>query len=440
MWNTIKLALRQVLPENEHGLWIEPLYCEKSGERDITLAAPDRFFCSWAEDHYLELIRNTAEQVAGIPVTVKFSVSSNSKPVIVDNPQGQLRLPGTTPVVNRIRSLHPGYTFQQFMVGESNMLAHSACDSLARGDHTYGNCLFMNSGTGLGKSHLTQAVVHTVMDKAPSTRIHYLTAQQFTAEMVNSLRNRTMDKFSHKYVKSCDMLLVEDVHTLIGKNKTQEELNMVLDYLIKSGRRVILTSAVAPRKLEGLDDDFLSRMTSGLIAGIEVPDYDTRVKIIRNKAGINNLELSDELINHLARYLKGDIRKTENAILGIRARSCLLKTTPDMELVKDVLSNLVEMPLQLDGKAIRELIGCQYNVSVNDLVSRSRRRSITFPRQVAMYLTRKYTDHSLADIGALYNRDHSTVLHAIKVVTHKCSRKNDVREQVDILSRKLKKE
>jgi chromosomal replication initiator protein len=440
MWDTIKLALRQVLPENEHGLWIEPICCEEVGEHNITLSAPDRFFCSWVEDHYLELIQNTAEQVAGTQVTVNFLVSGNGEPTTAGPSRGQLRLPGTTPVVNRIRSLHPGYTFGRFMVGESNILARSACDSLARGDKTYGNFLFMNSGTGLGKSHLTQAVVRTVLDTAPSTRLNYLTAQQFTAEMVNSLKNRTMDKFSRKYVKNCDMLLVEDVHTLVGKNKTQEELNMVLDYLIKSGRRVILTSAVPPRKLEGLDDDFRSRMTSGLVAGIEAPDYGTRVKIICNKAVASNLELSDELVDYLARYLKGDIRKTESVLLGIRAKSCLLKTKPDMDMIKDALSNLMEMPRQLDGKAIRELISCQYNVSVDALTSRSRKKTITFPRQVAMYLTRKYTDHSLADIGAFYNRDHSTVLYAIKVVTRESSRKNGVREQIDILSRKLTKE
>lgn len=441
IWDEVKLALRQVLPENEHGLWIEPLDCKEVGGGDIILAAPDRFFYSWVEERYLELIKNTAEQVAGSRVKIKFLVSDSGEPIAADHPlKEQLRLPGTTPVANRIRSLHPGYTFNQFMVGESNLLARSACDSLARGDKTYGNCLFMNSGTGLGKSHLTQAVVHTVLDTAPSTRIHYLTAQQFSAEMVNSLQRRTMDKFSRKYVKDCDMLLVEDVHTLIGKSKTQEELNMVLDYLIKSGRRVILTSAVAPRKLEGLDDDFRSRMTSGLIAGIKAPDYSTRVRIIRNKAVMNNLELEDELVDYLARHLKGDIRKTESALLGIRAQSCLLKAAPDMELIKAVLSNLMEMPRQLDGKAIRELISCQYNVSVDALMSRSRKRTITFPRQVAMYLTRKYTDHSLADIGAFYNRDHSTVLHAIKVLTLECSRKNSIREQIDILSRKLKKQ
>ncbi len=439
LWETIKESLHQVLPENEYSLWIKPLSCETCGEEELKLAAPDRFFCSWIEDRYLDLIRNTAEEVSGSSLAVQLSVSGQAALALEDTRRGQLRLPGTTPHVNRIRSLHPAYTFDQFMVGESNVVARSACDALAKGDNSFGNCLFMNSSTGLGKSHLTQAVVHQVFDSAPSTRLHYLTAQQFSAEMVKNIRSKSMEQFSHKYVKNCDMLLVEDVHTLAGKNKTQEELNTVLDYLIKSGRRVILTSAVAPRKLEGLDEDFRSRMTSGLVAGIQAPEYETRARIIRHKAGNHNLELSDEMVDLLARRLKGDIRRTESALVGIRAKSCLRNGAPDMALVREVLHGLMGAPARLDGKIIRDFIGCQYNVSVEDLKSKSRKRSITFPRQIGMYLTRKFTEQSLADIGALYNRDHSTVLHAIKVITRDRTRKTAVREQIDLLCTKLKK-
>jgi chromosomal replication initiator protein len=172
---------------------------------------------------------------------------------------------------NRLRSLHPGYTFDQFMVGQSNVLARSACQAIAQDDRTFGNCLFINSTTGLGKSHLTQAVVHSVLLNAPGTKMHYLTAQQFSAEMVNGIRAKTMDQFSSKFIHSCDLLLMEDIHTLVGKNKTQEELNTILDYLIKSGKRVILTAGVAPTSLDGIDDDFKSRMTSGLVTKIEAP-------------------------------------------------------------------------------------------------------------------------------------------------------------------------
>ena len=181
-----------------------------------------------------------------------------------------------------IRSLNPRYTFDHFMVGESNPMARSACNAIASADSAFGNSLFLTSTTGLGKSHLTQAVVHQVMHNAPSTRMHYLTAQQFSAEMVKSIRENTMEQFSNRFIHSCDLLLVEDVHTLTGKTKTQEGLNNILDYLIKSGTRVVMTSAVAPHALSGLDGDFRSRMTSGLVTDIKAPEYKTRVAIIQN--------------------------------------------------------------------------------------------------------------------------------------------------------------
>lgn len=234
------------------------------------------------------------------------------------------------------------------------------------------------------------------------------------------------------------MLLVEDIHTLVGKNKTQEQLNNVLDYLIKSGKRVILTAAVTPRKLEGIDEDFKSRMTSGLVTKIDAPDYATRINIIRHKARANNLNIDDTLVDYLAQHLKGDIRKTESAIIGIKAKSCMLNSRPDKALIKEVLSELIGAQSSLNGEAIRSFIGGQYNISIEELKSRTRKRSVAFPRQIAMYLTRKYTDNSLADIGGLYNRDHSTVLHAIRVVTRDMSRNSSIKEQISLLCDKLK--
>ncbi|BCO07625.1 chromosomal replication initiator protein DnaA [Desulfolithobacter dissulfuricans] len=438
VWETVRESLQDALPESDFGLWIKPLSCRREDQQVLELVGPDRFFCAWVQERYLELIKGRLQEFGG-PSEVRLTVASEPETQLDAGAGGQLRLPGVTAPVNRIRSLHPGYTFEQFMVGESNILARSACQALADGQSTYGHCLFINSSTGLGKSHLTQAVVHKVMQTAPSTRLHYLTAQQFSAEMVQGIRSGAMDKFSSKYVQNCDMLLVEDIHTLTGKNKTQEELNTVLDYLIRSGRRVILTSAVAPRNIAGIDEDFRSRMTSGLVTHIEEPEYETRASIIRHKAAQNELELGDEVVDFLARHLRGDIRRTESALIGIRAKSCLLGTPPDLALVKEVLSAIIDRPAELSGETIRDFVGCEFKVSIEELTSRSRKRSITFPRQVAMYLTRKYTGESLADIGQLYNRDHSTVLHAIKVVTRDMSRKTSVRRQVEMLCEKLQK-
>ncbi|WP_028319271.1 chromosomal replication initiator protein DnaA [Desulfobulbus elongatus] len=438
MWNAIKKSLHSSLPESEYGLWIKPLECRLQEGQVMELAGPDRFFCAWVEDRYLELIRSAAREVGGI-AEVRLAVAENRPPSFAKGKGGQLLLPGATPPP-RLRSLHPAFTFEQFMVGESNLLARSACKALATGDPTFGNCLFMNSSTGLGKSHLTQAVVHQVLRSAPSTRLHYLTAQQFSAEMVKNIRTHSMEQFSKKFITNCDMLLVEDVHTLTGKTKTQEELNTILDYLIKSGCRVILTSALAPGKLAGLDDDFRSRMTSGLVTGIESPDYETRARIIRHKMQTHGLGTDEDLVGFMAENLHGDIRRMESAIIGIKAKSCLRGTPPDLNMVREVVFGLTGgAAAEITGESIRDLIGSQFRLSAEELRSRSRKRSIAFPRQVAMYLTRKFTDRSLADIGSIYNRDHSTVLHAIKTITRDMAQQDAVRRQVEMLCAKLKK-
>ncbi len=439
LWETVKKSLYTTLPESEYNLWIKPLSCLQENKTTLEISCPDRFFCAWVQERYLDAMQTNLRKISDPPPLISLTVAESPMHQVEENGSGQLRLPGVSRGKSSIRSLHPAYTFDQFMVGESNMLARSACSAIAAGESTFGNNLFVTSGTGLGKSHLTQAVVHQVMSTEPATRMHYLTAQQFSAEMVKGIRNNTMEHFSNKFIHGCDLLLVEDVHTLTGKTKTQEELNNVLDYLIKSGKRVILTSAVPARKLKGLDEDFRSRMTSGLVTDIEAPGYKTRVSIIRHKAAVSELVLSEDQVHFLAEKLQGDVRRIESAIIGIKAKASLHGMPPDMAILQDVLRSLVGInkKIRLSGSVIRDLIGSQYKVSVEELTSRSRKRAVTFPRQIAMYLTRKYTDESLADIGSLYNRDHSTVLYAVKVITRDIARKDSIRQQIEMLSGKL---
>ena len=437
LWPAIKASLHGTMTESEFNLWIKPLECQREDEQVLELLGPDRFFCAWVEDRYLGRMHQHAQDI-GMPRRIVVKVAENLAIIPENGHQAQLRLPGTLAAPSRLRSLHPAFTFEQFMVGESNLLARSACRALATGDMTFGNCLFMNSTTGLGKSHLTQAVVHQVLRSAPSTRLQYLTAQQFSADMVKGIRTHSMEQFSKKFIGDCDMLLVEDVHTLTGKNKTQEELNTVLDYLIKSGKRVILTSALAPSKLAGIDEDFRSRMTSGLVTGIESPDYETRAKIIRHKLQTNGLETDEDVVGFMAENLQGDIRKIESAIIGVKAKSCLLQAPLTLAMARDVVYGLIDRSPQLTCESIRDFIGQQFRLSPEELRSRSRKKSVAFPRQVAMYLTRKYTDTSLADIGCIYNRDHSTVLYAIKSITMDMTRQPSIREQIDLLCRKLR--
>ncbi len=428
-WQEIKDSLKDRVPENDYKLWIKPIECQEQSNEVLKLIGPDRFFCAWINDRYLPLIESRAKEFGYSSIILA--------PGAAPKKAKQMDLPGVRRSGSTFRSLHPGYVFDQFTTGKSNLIARSICQAIATGDTTYGNCLFINSATGLGKSHLTQAVAHSLLDKSPSSRLRYLTAQQFSAEMVRGIQARKMDTFVKKYT-SCDVLLVEDVHTLTGKSKTQEELNVILDYLLKADKRVVFTSAVKPQDIKGLDDEFRSRMSAGFVAQIDRPSYNTRSNIIRQKANNHNLPLSSDHIDIIAQSLHSDVRRIENAILGIKARADLLHDPVTTDLVKKVIYDLVGDLIKINSDSILSFICDQFKVTKDDLQSRSRQQAIAFPRQVAMYLTRKHTDLSLSNIGRIYNRDHATVLYAIKAVTKGISVKTSTRRQLELLNKKFK--
>lgn len=441
LWDAIQHAIASELPASEFDLWIKPIVCAREDAGGLILQGPDPFFCARVEQRYLGLIRQKAAELgAGDAFRCQILYNQNGQgavPVL----SGQLRLPGVAQGKARVRALHPAFTFEHFVQGQSNALAHSVCRALADNDCSYGRCLFMNSGIGLGKSHLSQAVVHQVLRTAPATRLHYLTAQQFTADMVQGLRSKSMDQFSRTYIDECDMLLLEDVHTLGGRDKTQEELNIVLDYLLKSGRRIILTSALPPDQIAGLDAECRSRMTSGIMANIQAPDFKTRMGIIRHKLAAQGFVLDNALVEYMADHLRGDVRRIESAVMGIKARSRLLQMPPDLGMIREVLGSCSEPVLSAGPTAegIRQCISTRFKVSLEELRSPSRKQSLVFPRHLAMYLTRKFTKLSLSEIGELYCRDHSTVTHAVQAITKQMASQTAVREQVHLLERILEK-
>ncbi len=438
VWEKAKTILREELDESVFNLWIDPLQCYQVQEESIHLACPDRFFSAYINRNYLELIQEHVEKVDSKKRKVLLC-EKVEKPAVRSSTKEQLRLPNIPKGGSKFRSLHPRYTFEEFMVGQSNILAQSACHSLSDSSDSIGPCLYINSSTGLGKSHLTHAVAHQVLSHSPMTRLHYLTAQQFSLEMVQNIKTNSMDIFKRKYHDNCDILLVEDVHSLTGKKKTQQEMNELLDTLIKSGKRVILTANQAPRDLVGIDDEFRSRMASGLVTSIQAPDLQTRDRIVRKKAQQHKLTLSEEYINYIAQHIKGDVRQIESALIAINAKANLQEGEVDELLVQEVVESVVGIPSILTPAMISEFVGKQFDVSVKDLQSKSRKKILTFPRQVAMYLCRKHTKESLADIGREFRRDHSTVLHSIKVVTQLTTRDISVDEQVKLLSNKLDK-
>jgi len=442
-WNDIKDLLRDRLPETVQKLWIEPISCVRDDESLLELACPDRFFYSWVKENYLSVIQESQEQLGRASQKVRLSVgqapTSNQPQLLENNSRTQLRLPAMPEAKSYIRNLHPKYTFDEFMVGDSNLLAHSACQAIAQGDTTLGPTLYINASTGLGKSHLTHAVAHSIASQSPGTRLFYLTAQQFSAEMVGRIKTNSMESFKEKYHNNCDVLLIEDVQNLTGKQKTQAEFNDILDVLMKAGKRIILTGSHTPRELSNIDEGVRSRMSAGLISTINPPDLKTSRRIIRRKAKNCNLHLDEDLVDYLAQSIKGDIRKIESAVVGLKAKSSLLKITPDLFMAKEVIAEIIGSSQMLSAEIIRDFIARQFKLSVHDLQSRSRKKTIAFPRQVSMYLARKYTDQGLAEIGKIFNRDHSTVLHSVRVITDAISRNGSIRGQVELLAKKLQK-
>jgi len=439
-WEIIKERLKTLLPARTIDLWVSPLLCRQDTDGIIELVAPDRFVCSWVTENLLPQLNQCLTELA-LTTKIKITVAAEPEQKAPVEAYKQLSLPSLHNGKSTSKTLHPRFTFDEFMVGESNLMARTACEAIANNDSSLGRCLFIEAGPGLGKSHLTHAVAHKILSESPATRLHYLTAQQLTAEMVKAIRDNTMEQFKEKYHHQSDVLLIEDIHALSGRLKTQEELAAVLDILLKQERRVILTSKLAPRDIPNIEPGFRSRLGGGLIATINPPDLRTRLHIIRKKAENGGLHLDDEVVNFLAEHIKGDIRKVESAIIGVKARMGILGCQPTMALVKEIVDKIVGSEgMLLSAENIRDYIARQFDTPVDDLLSKSRKRAVTFPRQVAMYLARKMTGEGLNDIGKSFNRDHSTVVHAIRVISEGINSSGSVRGQIELLTEKIRKE
>jgi len=441
LWQGAKEILKDSMPASSFSLWIEPLKCINLQADVLELGGPDRFFCSWVAENYRDTIRQAFEKSGAGQMTVRITVDASATEA-AQAPESkaagtQMRLPAMPLRCVNTRSLHPRYTFDEFMVGECNELARNACESLANGNTDLGRFLYIGGGTGLGKSHLSHAVAHHVINHYPDTRLHYLTARQLTSEMVGALKNNAMDRFKEKFHNQCDILLLDDVHILTGRVKTQDELEALLDVLMESGKRIIFTGAMPPKDIPDMDNRVRSRLSAGLITQLKSPDSKTRVLIIRHKAKSKNLRLSDDLVNYMAEKLTGDVRQVESAIIGLRAKSSLLQVEPDLDMVREVLAGIVSQENSLTAEIIRDFLARQFKITIEELQSKSRKRAIAFPRQVSMYLARKMTDQPLSDIGRAFNRDHSTVVHAVRVIGDNIARNASVRGQIDLLSKRL---
>jgi chromosomal replication initiator protein len=352
--------------------------------------------------------------------------------------EGQMMLPGfgsySCPSLSNRR-----FTFDQFVVGPCNRFAYQAALAVAKKKRSAYNPLYLYGESGLGKSHLSGAIGNYFYKVEPVVRIVYVTAEEFVNEMVSAIRKKEMWKFKEKYRRQCDILFIDGVHFLSGKEKTQSELSHTLDHLYHSGKQIILTANVPPHLLSHMTDGLKSRLGCGLVVDIHPPDLETRRRILRRRAEFEGVALPEDVVNLIASRVWGNVRRLEGLLINLMAKSSLMCRPIERELAEEVIGLFeVAENRQVTITSIQKQVACQYQIEVKQLISRSRRKSTCHPRQIAMYLSRKFTNESLDAIGRAFCRDHASVIHSIGVIEREIKDKAKVRREIDFLIEKLK--
>jgi chromosomal replication initiator protein len=394
-------------------------------------------------ERYVDLIKEKLGQVNAAPDKVALKIARPHKADDHEKDPPKTRQL-VIPDIHRTdtayhKRLNLEFTFDRFVVGKSNEFAYSASKALAQGEEWPYNHLFLLGKTGLGKSHLSQAIGHEVLKHNGKSRVCYITAENFINELIFALKNNKIEEFKTKYRRACDILILEEVHFLSGKEKTQEELVRTLDILVNDHKKIILTSSLLPKDIPNLSKGLSSRFNSGIITTLDNPDFETRINIINKKASEQQLVLSNDIVNLIAKKIKNDVRQIESSLRCLKAKSELMKEKIDSELTRAVLKCLVPESDSIHIDEVRDLVCKYFKVDPFMLRSKSRKKIYAFPRNVYAFLCRQFTDHTAQEIGRSINRNHSTVLYASEVIGKKIRMDPKVKHQIEFLSSKLKK-
>jgi chromosomal replication initiator protein len=438
VWKKIKSAIQQHIPGHSYRMWIEPLQLHHPDERTWVILCPNFFSKKRVQDLYGEMIKDEIQCALGQACELVFKISrDNNGAKHKYDADLQIPLPNDIVRPHNGRLLRKDFTFAHFVVGGNNDFAYSASLSLASRKDPQQNSLFLLSNTGMGKSHLSQAIGHHILSTYPRDRVYYITAEDFSNEMVQAFRHDSIDKFKGKYRNQCDVLLLEDVHFLSGKERTQIELALTLDTLFEAGKRIIFSSCYLPADIPKLNDKLRSRLSCGLISSIDPPDFRTRVRILQKKTKTNGFQIPENVIHYLAGELIEDVRQLESGLNGVAAKSSLLGVPIDLCLAESVVKNIIRQRKRITINLIKKLVCKYYNVSMDDIVSRSRKQNFVRPRQIAIYLSRCYTDSPLQTIGKAFNRYHATALHSINCIERGMKENGSIQKQVEFFRQKL---
>ena len=444
-WKRLLDRARQELSEQTFRTWLEPTEALHLENGVISVGVPDQFAADWNEAKHSELFAAYGPVALGHPIKVVFRVTEERRK------RSQMDFFVAPPAANNgtVKSHHTAnrtqlserYTFDHFVIGKSNELAAAAAHAVAQAPGKVYNPLFIYGDTGLGKTHLMQAIAHEILERNPQTRITFVGTEQFTNELVAAIQTRSNAAFRRQY-RETDLLLVDDVHFLKGKEATQEEFFHTFNALYEAGRQIVLTSDRAPSEIAGLESRLVSRFQWGMVADIELPDFEHRVAILKQKAYLDHLEhtIPDDVIRFIAENVRSSIRELEGSIIKLLAYASLKhqEITVDVtrEALRDKLRNSLsnsDLPARgLSIPSIQQVVAQEWGVTPEGLRSKTRTKTLTVPRQIAMFLTRELLGTQLMEIGnAFGGRDHSTVIHSIEKITQSTAADPQFRTRVD---------
>jgi chromosomal replication initiator protein len=442
MWGRILDRLKESVSDQVYETWLRPLRFVTQEGSLLLVATPHQFFKQWIDENYFPQIEEAARKELGSNTSIEIVVGGEEDGEVVRDAQ-DLDLDSPLKVVpprqrNRNGALNTRYTFDHFVVGVGNQFAQAASFAVATDPAKSYNPLFIYGGTGLGKTHLLHAIGNLAFERNSRIRICYITAEKFTNELIYCLRTNRMPDFKEKY-RNVDMLLVDDVQFIAGKQRTQEEFFHTFNDLYSSRKQIVVSSDKFPKEIPDLEERIQSRFEWGLVADIQAPDMETRVAILNRKAEADQIPLPQEVALFLATAIKTNIRELEGSLVRIGAHASLTKREINLDLAREVLSRLIDNAEQeISPDRIVKAVAEYYNVKISDLRSDRKHKVVALPRQVAMYLMRSLTRCSFPDIGLRFGgRDHTTVMYAVKKIGKKVLEDVSLRNTVDALRKNL---
>jgi len=437
IWEEILLLIENRMSKQGYDTWFSQSKLHSLDGTRLLIEVPSKFHRDMIKDRYWESLNDVIREVTKRQdMEIDFYVQPQQAKKIVRQVKEEKK---ESKQENNIGLFEKKYTFSTFVVGPSNQFAHAAAKAVADAPGRAYNPLFIYSGVGLGKTHLINAIGHHVQSKSPKTKVAYLSSEQFTNELINRISHQRMEEFRQKY-RNMDLLLIDDIQFIAGKERTQEEFFHTFNTLYESQKQIVLTSDRQPKDIPDIEERLRSRFESGLIADIQPPDLETRIAILRKKADFWGIRLPDDVAEFLATMMKSNIRELEGGLVKLGAVSSLTNTEITQDLAKNELKHLLDSRERIiTNEHVQKIVAETFGVKISDLKSKRRTKAVVLPRQVAMYLCRTLVGSSLPETGIFFGgKDHSTVIHAIKVIEEKKEKDPELRAKIEMLIKQLR--